>query len=65
MKSLEITKMSNEIIYNNLTYYYKNQKLAPINFIGFRGLMHIYSHIKSDESSREEIEKDQKILNWN
>ena len=53
MKSLEITKISNEIIYNNLTYYYKNQKLAPINFIGFRGLM----------PSREKIEKDQKILN--
>ena len=38
--------MSNEIDFNNSTYYYRSTNLAPIIFIGCKGSLHIYSEIK-------------------
>ena len=42
-------------------YYYKNPNLAPISFIDFKGLMHIYNNTKKGERSVEKIEKGKKI----
>ena len=38
--------MSNEIDFNNSTYYYRSTNLAPITFIACKGSLHIYSEIK-------------------
>ena len=38
----EIYNISKEIDFNNLTYRFKGSNLTPINFIDFRGPMHIY-----------------------
>ena len=38
--------MSKQIDFNNLTYYFKDQNIDPINFINFNGPMHIYNKIK-------------------
>ena len=43
--------MSGDIEFNKLTYYFKNQNLAPLNFIGFRGLLNIYEEIKNGKIS--------------
>ena len=51
----EIYNMSKEI---NFIYYYKNSNLAPVNFIDFKGPMHMYN-IKNGETSMEEDKKNQ------
>ena len=56
----EIQKMSHKINFNNLTYYFRSSNLAPINFIGFRGPMHIYNEIKNGNVSIKKAEEDQK-----
>ena len=43
---VEIYNMNNEISFDNLIYYYKDPNLAPMNFIDFKGAMHVYSNIK-------------------
>ena len=46
----EMQKMSGEINFNNLTYYFKSSNLVPINFIGFRGPLNIFEEtIKQSE----------------
>ena len=52
--------MSDEIKFNNLTYYFKIQNLTPINFIAFRGQLHIYEEIKN--VSIKKVEENQKEL---
>ena len=47
--------MSKEI---NFIYYYKNSNLATVNFIDFKGPMHMYN-IKNGETSMEEDKKNQ------
>ena len=49
-----------QINFNNLIYYFKGKNISPINFIGFKGLMHIYNNIKNDNTSIEKMKKDQK-----
>ena len=39
----EIYNISNEISFNNLTYYFKGSNTALINCIDFRGPMHTYN----------------------
>ena len=51
--------MNREIDFNNFTYYLKNLNLAPINFIGFRGPLHIFEEIKNDNISIKKLEEDQ------
>ena len=55
----ETQKMSDEINFNNLTYYFASPNLAPINFIGFKGPLNFYNEIKNGETSVEKIEEDQ------
>ena len=38
--------MSKQIDFNNLIYYFTTPDLALINFIRFKGPMHIYNDIK-------------------
>ena len=42
----EIYNMSKQIEFNNLTYKFKDENLAPIDFIGFRGPFNIYENVK-------------------
>ena len=56
----KIDYTSKEINFNNLTYHFKGSNTAPINFIDFRGSMHIYNDIKNGNISIEKIEEDQK-----
>ena len=56
----DIYNISKEINSNNLTYHFKGSNTAPINFIDFRGSMHIYNDIKNGNISIEKIEEDQK-----
>ena len=56
----EIHNIGKQIDFNNLTYYFKNKKISPINFIGFRGPLHIYNNIKNGNTSLEKIDKDKK-----
>ena len=52
----EIQKMSDEIDFNYLTYYFRIQNLAPINFIGFRSPLTIYNEIKNGNISIKKTE---------
>ena len=40
----EIHNIGKQIDFNNLTYYFKDKNISPINFISFRGPMHIYNN---------------------
>ena len=42
----EIQNMKDQIDFDNLIYYFITPSLAPINFIRFKGPMHIYNDIK-------------------
>ena len=42
----EIYNISKQIDFNNLTYYFKDKSISPINFAGFRDPIHIYNNIK-------------------
>ena len=44
-------KISKEIDLNNLTYDFKSSNIALINFIRFRGLLHILKEIKNGNIS--------------
>ena len=61
----EMQKMSGDIEFNQLTYYFKNQNLAPLNFIGFRGLLNIYEKIKNGNISIKEAKEYQKKFKSN
>ena len=49
----KIYNMSKQIEFNNLTYKFKDENLAPIDFIGFRGPFTIYENIKNGNISSE------------
>ena len=42
---IEIRSSIKQVDFNNLTYGFKNENLAPINFIKFKGALHIYKDI--------------------
>ena len=56
----EIYNISKEIDFDTSTYHFKGSNTAPINFIDFRGPMHIYNEMKNSHISIEKIEEDQK-----
>ena len=61
----EMQKMSGDIEFNKLTYYFKNQNLAPLNFIGFRGLLNIFEEIKNGNISIKKAKEYQKKFKSN
>ena len=52
----EMRNIGEQIDFNNLPYCFKGKNISPINFIGFRGPMHIYDNIKNGNTSLEKIE---------
>ena len=58
----EIQKESKETDFNNLVYYVKGSNIAPINFIRFRGPLHIFNEIKNVNTSLKKVEKDLKMF---
>ena len=58
----EIYNISKQIGFKNLTYYFKSKDIVPINFIGFRGPLHIYENIKNGNTSIKKVEEDQKQI---
>ena len=55
-----IQKISSRVDFNNLKYYFKNLNLAPIDFIGFKGPLHIFEETKSSNISIQKSDQDQK-----
>ena len=51
----EIQKISIEIDFGNLTYHFKSSNSAPINFIKFRGRIHIFDDIKNRKRKKNKI----------
>ena len=51
--------------FNYFTYYFKDIKIAPISFINFKGLVHIFKSIHNGDVTSEDIEKEQKKLKKN
>ena len=47
--------------FNSLTYFYKGDT-APINFIGFKGPLHIFKSIYNGSIALDDVEKEQKSL---
>ena len=56
----DIYNISKETDFNNLIYYFKGSNIAPINFIGFKGPMHICNEIINGDITIEKIEENQK-----
>ena len=56
----DIYNISKETDFNNLIYYFKGSNIAPINFIGFKGQMHIHNEIIDGDTTIQKIEEDQK-----
>ena len=54
----KIRESSEPIDYDNLIYYYKDNS-APINFIDYKGPMHIFKRMHNGDISLEDIEKEQ------
>ena len=55
-----IQKISSRVDFNNLKYYFKNLNLAPIDFIGFKGPLHIFEETKISNISIQKADQDQK-----
>ena len=47
----EIYNMSKQFDFNNLTYYFKDQNIAPVNFITFKVPLNIDNNIKNSNVS--------------
>ena len=56
----EIKDLSRQIDLNNLTYYFKNKSVSPINFTGFKASLHLYRDIFDGNIELEKAEEDQK-----
>ena len=56
----EIQKISWEINYNKLIYYFTTPAIAPIDFIKHRGPFHIFKEIRDEDKTLQAKEKDQK-----
>ena len=48
-KQVKYTTWVKTIHFSNLTYHFKGSNTAPINFVDFRGPVHIYNDIKSGQ----------------
>ena len=55
-------KASKEIDFNNFVYHFKGPNITPINFIGFRGPLHIFNEIKNRNTLLKKVEEDQKMF---
>ena len=56
----EIKDSSKQIDLNNLTCYFKNKSISPINVIGFKVPLHLYGDIFDGNIELAKAEEDQK-----
>ena len=54
----EIRKISREINYNKLIYYFTTLGIVPINFIKFKGAFNTFKEIRDGGKTLQEIEED-------
>ena len=47
------------IDFNDLTYNFKDLKIAPVGFIKFKGPLHIFKSIRNGDTTLESVEKEQ------
>ena len=59
----EVRNSTKAIDFDHLTYNFKGPNIAPINFIEFKGPLHIFKNIYDGGKSLENVEKDQIKLN--
>ena len=52
-------KNSTKIGFNNLKYNFKDKNNVPIDFIGFKGPLHIFKSIHNGDMTLEDVEKEQ------
>ena len=55
----EIKDLSRYIDLNNLTYYFKDKRISPVNFIGFKAPLHLYEYIFNGNIELAKAEEDQ------
>ena len=55
----EVQKLSKEIDFNNLIYYFKGQIIAPIAFIRFRGSLNTFKRIINVNILLQKAEKEE------
>ena len=55
----KIRKSYEPIDFNDLTYYLKDSRIAPVNFVEFKGPMHIFKIIHNGDKTLEDMEKEQ------
>ena len=58
----EIYSISKQIDFKNLVYYFKSKDITTINFLGFRGPMHVYNSIKNGNTSIEKTRRRSKSI---
>ena len=61
----EMQKLGKEFDLNNLTYYFKSPNIAQVNFIRFRGPLHVFEEIKNGNLLIEKIKKEQENFKSN
>ena len=54
----EIQKISKEVHFINLIYYFKGPDIVPIDFTRFRGPLHIFKRIKNGNILLRKAEKE-------
>ena len=57
----KIRESCEPIDFNNLTYYFKDSRISPVNFFQFKGPMHIFKSIDNGDKTLEDIEKEQEL----
>ena len=62
---IEIKDLSRQINLNNLTFYFKDKRISPINFIGFKAPLHFYRDIFDGDIELAKAEKNQKQFKLN
>ena len=59
-RMIERKDLSWQIDINNLTYYFKNKSISPINVIGSKAPLHLYKDIFNGNIKLAKVEEDQK-----
>ena len=55
----ETNDLSKQIDLNNLTYYFRDKIISPINFIGFKAPLHLYRDIRDGNIKLAKAKEDQ------
>ena len=61
----KIKDSSRQVDLNNLTCYFKNKSISPINVIGFKAPLHLYGDIFDGNIELAKAEEDQNQLKFN